>query len=100
MATAATARRSWEERFADHAAGLIYLDPLGPAVPGLNADGLRWILDDLNGIAATFERQAREAWDAGNMGLVQRAEGAAHARREAARQIVAYALTERWSVTE
>jgi hypothetical protein len=34
------------------------------------------------------------------MGLVQRAEGAAHARREAARQIVAYALTERWSVTE
>lgn len=100
MATTATVKRAYEERLADHAAGLVYLFPLGPAVPGLNAEGLRWILDDLTRHAASSERQGREAFDAGNMGLCQRAEGAAYARREIARQIVTYALSERWGVGE
>ncbi len=95
-----TALRTWEQALADEAAGLVYRRPLGPAVPGLNTDGLGYIRDDLLARAAGAEKQALGAWEVGNMGLVQRCEGAAHACRDAARQIVTYALMPNWMVTE
>lgn len=83
----------------DHFAGLRYLTPLGPEVPGLDSTGLGFIRDDLLAYAAGSEQQAEEALAAGNVGLAQRCGGAATACRDAAAQIVRYALDPTWGVT-
>jgi hypothetical protein len=82
--------------YVDHVAGLRYLDRLGPDLPALNAAGLGYVRDDLLARAAAAEAQAEQAFTAGNLGLTQRADGIASACRDAAAQIVRYALDPAW----
>jgi hypothetical protein len=67
-----------------------------PAVPGLNSDGLGYIRDDLLRRAAAADRQGAEAMARGNLSLMQRCGGEAHALRSAAQAIVLYALDPTW----
>lgn len=85
------------DRWADHNAGLIYLDRLGPVLPTLNASGLGYIRDDLLARAAGAEAQANANPE--NFTLVVACEAQARVLREAAHQIVTYALNG-WGVTE
>lgn len=84
------------QSYVDHVAGLRYLERLGPDVPALNAAGLGYVRDDLLARAAAAEAQADQAFTDRNLGLVQRCEGTAHACRDAAAQIVRYALDPAW----
>lgn len=88
------------QRHLDHVSGLRYYDRIGPALPALNAAGLGYVRDDCLARAVTATRQAEQAWQEGNIGLVQRCEGIASAMRDTAAQIVAYALDPAWQHTE
>jgi hypothetical protein len=93
-------RRTWEERMADHNSGLRYVEPLGPALPPLNPAAQRYLRDDLLARAAGAEKQADDAWAAGNPQLGQRCGGIADACRDFAKQTVTYALDPAWGVHE
>lgn len=85
-------------RWDDHAAGLRYMEPLGPALPALNASGLGYVRDDLLARAAGADAQAKA--NADNFTLVTICETQARVCREVAAQIVTYSLTPTWSVVE
>lgn len=87
------------DRYGDHAAGLIYFDRLGPAVPALTAAGLGYVRDDLLARAAGAEAQGATAQDKGDWTLAAVCAGQARTCREAAKQIVTYSLNG-WGVTE
>jgi hypothetical protein len=70
----------------------------GPPLPALTVQGLAYVRDDLLARAAGAEQQEADAWAAGNVSLAQRCGGTASACRDAARQIVRYALDPAWSV--